>query len=173
MEKGVELILRGMGADLNDPNFTATPRRVARMFEELLTPEKNSWATFPARAADMVVLTGHKVTGLCPHHLQPVEITAHVGYIPNKLTVGLSKLARAVEDSLTRPIMQEELADEVADVLEKRLEPKGCGVILSGVHGCMRHRGVKTDGVVVTSVMRGVFLLNPTARMEFMQLVGR
>jgi GTP cyclohydrolase I len=173
MKKGVTLLLEGMGADLSDPNFTETPDRVAKMFREMLTPQPSRWNAFPAENSDLVLLRGHKVVGLCPHHLLPVEYTCHVGYIPNKLTVGLSKLARVIEHQLVRPILQEDLAHDVAHSLNHQLEPKGVGVVISGVHGCMRFRGVETEGDVVVSVMTGVLLLNPSARMEFFQLIGR
>lgn len=173
MSRGVKLLLEGMGCDLDDPNYKGTPERVARMFTEMLTPEPNNWATFPSRSSDLVVLRNHKVVAICPHHLQPVEIKCFVGYIPHKKTLGISKLARVVEEQLVSPILQEDLAAAVADALERNLEPKGCGVILSGVHGCMRYRGVESDGDVVTDVMKGIFLLNPAARMEFLHIVGR
>jgi GTP cyclohydrolase I len=173
MARGISLLLNGMDVDVEDANFKGTPERVAKMYVEMLTPPQNNWTTFPARSADLIVLRGHKVIALCPHHLMPVELTCYVGYIPHKITIGLSKLARVVEQHLTMPIMQEDLADRIADSLNDKLEPKGCGVILSGVHGCMRFRGVESDGDVVTSVMRGVLLLNPTARSEFLQIVGR
>lgn len=173
MAQGVELILKGMGLDLTDPNYKGTPRRVAKAYAEMLRPAPSNWSTFPAASSDLVLLRGHKVIGLCPHHLQPVEFTCHVGYIPNELTVGLSKLARVVEHQLVAPIMQEDLAHDVANALNEKLKPKGVAVVISGVHGCMRFRGVRTDGDIVVSVMKGVLLLNPAARAEFMQLVGR
>lgn len=173
MEKGVLFLLQGMGVDITDPNFRATPYRVAKLYKEMLTPARNNWRTFPATNSDLIVLRGHKVIAICPHHLQPVVLTCHVGYIPAKKTLGLSKLARAVEEHLTKPMLQEDLANVVADTLHRRLEPKGVGVVLSGQHGCMVFRGVKSDGDVVTSVMRGVLLLNPMARGEFLQLIGR
>jgi GTP cyclohydrolase I len=173
MEAGVRQLLEGMEMDLSDPNFEDTPRRVAKMYAELLTPGHNSWTVFPTTKSDLVLLRGHQVTIVCPHHLAPATIRCHIAYIPTKKTLGLSKLARAVEQFLTRPILQEELAEVVADVLEEKLEPKGVAVILAGRHGCMIHRGVKSDGDVVTSVVRGVFLLNPAARAELFQLVGR
>jgi len=173
MESGVKLLLEGMGADLQDPNYEGTPQRVARMYQEMLTPQKNNWKTFPATDSDLIVLRGHKVVALCPHHLLPAVITCHVGYIPNKKTLGLSKLARAVEEHLRMPILQEDLAEAVAHTLEERLDPKGTGVVLAGRHGCMTFRGVESDGDVVISAMKGVLLLNPTARGEFLQIVGR
>lgn len=173
MERGIQLLLDGMGVEADDPNYTGTPNRVARMYVELLTPEKNSWRTFPAHTSDLIVMRGHKVVALCPHHLMPVVFRCHVGYIPNKKTLGLSKLARAVEEHLRMPVLQEDLAEAVVRTLEERLDPKGCGVVIAGVHGCMSFRGVETEGDVVVSAMKGVLLLNPTARGEFLQIIGR
>ena len=173
MERGVTLILKGMGLDLADPNYKDTPKRVAKMFEEMLTPAESRWAAFPAQQNDFIILRNHKVVALCPHHLQPVEIVANVGYLPNKHVVGLSKLARVVEVQLDKPMLQEDLADAIVNSLEAKIRPKGVGVVLVGVHGCMRYRGVESLGDVVTSVMRGVLLLNPVARAEFLQLIGR
>lgn len=173
MEQGIRLLLQGMGVDLCDPNFAGTPSRVARMYVEMLSPKANNWTTFPARTADLVILRGHRVVAICPHHLQPVELRCCVGYIPNKKTIGLSKLARVVEEQLTKPMLQEDLAAAVALALDEKLEPKGVGVVLAGTHGCMRYRGIRSSGDVITSVMRGVLLLNAAARAEFLQLVGK
>jgi GTP cyclohydrolase I len=176
MEEGIKLLLTGMlngNSWQTDPNFMDTPRRVSKMFMEMLSPQENNWTAFPAQSADMVVLRNHKVIALCPHHLQPVEVKCFIGYIPNKTTIGLSKLARVVEQFLTIPIMQEDLANAVANELNTRLDPRGVGVVLSGIHGCMRFRGVESDGDVVTSVMKGQLLLNPAAREEFFHIIGR
>lgn len=176
LRRGAKLLLLGMGVDLSDENFKDTPKRVAKMYEEMLTPDTNNWAVFdsPSTASNgMVILRGHKVFALCPHHLLPVELRAYVAYIPNDKVLGLSKLARVVEQSLTRPIMQETLGEEVATTLVKELAPKGVAVVLAGTHGCMRYRGVETTGDVVTSSMRGLFLHSPAAREEFLALVGR
>lgn len=173
MREGVAELLGGMGVDANDPNFLETPQRVARMFAEFMAPKAMEWKTFPARSADLVLLRGHRAVGLCPHHLQPVEYTCAVGYIPHEKTVGLSKLARAVDAQLSKPMLHEDLADAVADSIERALRPIGVGVVLAGVHGCMRFRGVRSLGDVVVSVMRGTLLVNSSARAEFMQVVGR
>lgn len=173
MEAGVKLILQGMGVDLEDSNFRDTPRRVAKLYEKMLSPNANNWTTFPSPTKGMIVLRGHKVYALCPHHLLPVELRAYVAYIPNERVLGLSKLARAVEQHLTKPIMQEELGDAVADTLEERLQPQGVAVVLAGEHGCMKYRGVLTDGDVATSHMRGLFLHAPQTRAEFEHLIGR
>jgi len=176
MEEAVAALLDGM-LETSDwrnwDDFRDTPRRVAKMYREILTPQPNNWTTFDAEQSDMIILRGHRVVALCPHHLLPVEMKAYVGYIPNKKQLGLSKLARVVESQLTMPMTQERLAHRVVDALESALEPKGVGVVLTGVHGCMKFRGVETDGDVASSVMKGVLLLNPSARAEFFSLIGR
>jgi GTP cyclohydrolase I len=78
-----------------------------------------------------------------------------------------------VEVQLDMPIMQEDLAHDIANALDEKLQPKGVGVVITGIHGCMRFRGVMSDGDVVVSAMKGILLLNPAARSEFLQLIGR
>lgn len=173
IEQGVRLVLQGMGVDLTDSNFRDTPKRVARLYKEMLTPQKNNWASFPSPTGGMIILRGHRVFAICPHHLQVVELKAFVAYIPNKKVLGLSKLARVVEQHLTIPIMQETLGDLVAESLNDQINPQGVAVVLAGKHGCMRYRGIETDGDVVTSAMRGLFLHGQAAREEFLQLIGR
>jgi GTP cyclohydrolase I len=173
IEAGVRLILKGIGADLTDRNFKDTPKRVAKLYKELLTPNKNNFRTFPEEHDSMIVLRNHEIHGICPHHLLPVVMWVSVGYIPDGRVLGLSKLARAAEVHLTQPVMQETLSDLIADGLDDRLRPKGVAVIIRGIHGCMRHRGVRTAGDVVTSAVRGVYLTNPSARDEFMRIVGK
>ena len=176
IEAGVELILDEIaGADWQeDPNFKDTPARVGKLFRELLTPQDNNWATFPGAEYDEVILLrGHRLVGLCPHHLLPVVMKAYIAYIPNKAVLGLSKLARVAEQFLTRPIMQEELTRQICDELWTQLDPKGVGVVVVGTHGCMQLRGVETTGDVVTSTMKGVFLLNAAARQELLMLIGK
>lgn len=172
MERGVALLLTGMGVDLNDSNFKGTAKRVARLYKEMLTPHKNNWATFPSPSKGIICLRGHRVFAICPHHLMPVELRAYVAYIPKDKVLGLSKLARVVEQHLTKPIMQEELGDLVANSLEETLLCQGVAVVLAGTHGCMRFRGIETTGDVVTSALRGLFLHSEPARSEFFNLIG-
>jgi GTP cyclohydrolase I len=173
MERGIVLLLEGMGCDLKSANYKDTPRRVAKMYKELFTPPRNNLRTFPEKHNGLVLLREHRAFGVCPHHLLPFEMRVHVGYIPDRKVLGLSKLARLVEGQLTAPILQEVLTDRIAEDLFSRTQAKGAGCVISGQHGCMRCRGVKTTGDVVTSSMHGVFLLNPTAREEFLRLIGR
>lgn len=173
MEQGVRLLLKGMDCDLKDPNFAETPQRVAKMYLELLTPTKNNFKDFPQAHGSLVLLRGHELFGICPHHLLPFKMRAYLGYIPNKRVLGLSKLARLLEEHRTKPVLQEAFTDNVAHDLFTRTDARGSGCIIVGQHGCMQCRGVKTTGDVVTSSMHGVFLLNPTAREEFLRLIGR
>jgi GTP cyclohydrolase I len=171
IEEATRLFLEGIGQDPNDPNFRDTPKRVARLWKELLSPKRVKYTTFPDSYGSMVILRGHKVHGVCPHHLLPVEMSVYVGYIPNAKVLGLSKLARVAEEQLNAPITQETFTNRIAERLAV-LDPKGIAVVVSGRHGCMRHRGVRTNADVITSAMQGVYLTNPTARQEFLQLVG-
>lgn len=173
MERGVKLLLEGMDCDIKDPNYIDTPRRVAKMYTELFTPPPNNLATFPSEHNGLVLLRGHRLFGVCPHHLLPFEMRVHIGYIPNKKVLGLSKLARLAEEHLKGPILQERYTDDVAYDLFKRTEAKGAGMVVAAEHGCMQCRGVRTTGDVVTSSMHGVFLLFEAPRHEFMTLIGR
>ena len=172
IEDATKLLLEGLGQDPKDVNFKDTPRRVYRLWRELLGPKRVTYTTFPSSHRSMVVLRGHRIHGVCPHHLLPVEMFVYVGYIPDKKVLGLSKLARVAEEQLVAPITQEALTDSVAARLEEVLSPKGVAVVISGRHGCMRHRGVRTEADIVTSSMSGVFMTNPPAREEFMRLTG-
>jgi GTP cyclohydrolase I len=173
MEQGTTLLLRGMGVDLNDEHFKDTPARVAKMYEEMLTPHTNSMTTFETKHNNMIVLRGHRTFLLCPHHLQVAEVRASVAYISKRKILGLSKLARAVDQYLTKPITQEELCNAIADGLDRELDPQGVAVVLVGAHNCMRARGVRTEADVVTSSLRGLFLHSAAAREEFFQVIGR
>jgi GTP cyclohydrolase I len=173
IERGVRLLLEGLELDLSDRNLVGTPRRVARMYAEFFSPKKNNFATFPETHSNMIILRGHEIVGVCPHHLLPVRMRVYIAYIPNKRVLGLSKLARCIEGHLTRPVLQETLTDDIAQDLQLRLDPKGVGCVVVGMHGCMRDRGVHTSGDVVTSSMTGVFFTNSPTRDEFLRLIGR
>ena len=171
--RGVELMLDGFGVDRKDPNYADTPRRVAKLYKELFTPPHNNMAVFPEKHDNMIILRGHEAVGVCPHHLLPVRFKVWLGYVPDKHVLGLSKLGRIIHDQLTGPVLQEAFTEQIADAMQKQLAPRGVAVVVSGAHGCMQLRGLHTQADVVTSSMRGVFLLNPPAREEFLRLVGR
>src|SRR5262245_47118683 len=141
MEAGVRLLLKGMGCDLKDANFVDTPNRVARMYEEILTPPTITLRDFPSNYDSLVLLRNHRVFGVCPHHLLPFKMRAYLGYLPHKRVLGLSKLARLLELHRARPILQEEYTATVAADLFHRTEARGAACIVAAKHGCMQCRG--------------------------------
>ena len=130
-------------------------------------------STFNAEGYDGIVLLRNiEFTSMCEHHLQPFRGRAHIGYIPIKRIVGISKLARLLELHARRLQNQERITKGIADDLEKELEPLGAAVIIEASHGCMQCRGVaKQHAIMTTSAMRGVFFDKPEARAELMQLI--
>jgi GTP cyclohydrolase I len=173
--KGLE---QGLGLDLDDVNFTDTPKRVARAYSEifdgLVDTEKRTEqilsSAFPCELKDMVVIAGITAFSMCPHHLLPVEYAVDVGYIPNGHVLGLSKLIRLVNLLARRPVLQETLTVDIVNALEK-IGVKGAMCVIAGIHYCIRMRGAKdTSSKTITSAMRGVFSDMGT-RMEFFKLV--
>jgi GTP cyclohydrolase I len=180
IERGVRLILEGIGEDLTRPGIRDTPTRVARMYEEITSglrsdPTEALQVIFEEGHDEMVMVRDIPMYSLCEHHLIPFIGKAHVAYIPNmdgKLT-GLSKLARLVDGLSRRPQVQERLTAEIADAIVKRLDPRGAMVVIEAEHLCMSMRGVRKPGAVtVTSAVRGQFRDVMSTRMEAMNLIG-
>jgi GTP cyclohydrolase IA len=175
---GAELAARdllvALGADLDSEHLRETPRRVAKAYAELLSPRPFDATTFPNdEGYDELVIVGEiPFQSLCAHHLLPFQGKAHVAYLPGERLVGLSKLARVVELYARRLQLQERLTTQVADWLDKRLEPRGVGVVLEAEHLCMSLRGVQTVGAkTVTSALRGLVRDDPRTRQEFLSLI--
>jgi GTP cyclohydrolase I len=152
-----------------------TPKRVAKMYNELLTPPKFNFTVFSANKYDeMIIEKGIEFFSLCEHHIIPFFGVVHVGYIPNKKIVGISKLSRTVEFFARRLQIQERMTQEIADYLEDKLKPKGVGVIIQARHLCQEMRGVKKrDLITITSALKGVLLTKQKAREEFINLCAR
>jgi len=156
--------------------FKGTSDRLARMYTEFCwTPSdikyevSKQFRVFDQTFDEMLVQKNVHVWTLCPHHLLPCEFRVYMGYIPvGGKVIGLSKLARLADILARRPIMQEEYTSELASLLQEKLSPKGVGVTVFGIHGCMVCRGVKQHAEVVTSVMRGDFLKEGPTRAEFL-----
>jgi GTP cyclohydrolase IA len=166
-------LLAALGLNPDDEGLADTPRRVAHMFAELLTPQPLRPTTFPNDGAygELVVVRDIAFTSLCEHHLLPFRGVAHVGYLPGARIIGLSKLARLVEAFARRPQVQERLTCQVADWLRDHLAPRGVGVVLEAEHLCMSVRGVRAGGSrTVTSALYGLLRENVAARQEFLQL---
>jgi GTP cyclohydrolase I len=166
-------LLSALGADLDDENLAATPRRVAASLAELLTPISFEPTTFPNEGYDeMVVARDIPFHSLCMHHLLPFHGVAHVAYVPGERIIGLSKLARVVEMYARDLQVQERLTVQVADWLQDTLAPRGVGIVLEAEHMCMALRGVcKPGSRTVTSALHGLVRDDPRTRQEFLSLV--
>jgi GTP cyclohydrolase I len=174
IESGVELILQGLGCDLADRNFLDTPNRVARFYQEMFSSKETEWATFPEDFTDFILLRNHRMWSLCPHHLIPVRFDVSLAYIPNGEVLGLSKLARVLDEANTKPLLQERFTMEVIDRVHKICNGvKGCAVFVEGQHGCTLIRGVRSDATFVTYRLDGVFREQPELEERFFQLARR
>lgn len=166
-------LLEAAGVDLNSAETGETPRRIAQMLREMLSPEPVDLTTFPNEGYDELVLARDiPFSSLCAHHLLPFSGVAHVAYIPADRIIGLSKLARIVEFFSRALQVQERLTAQVADCIEERLAPKGVGVVMIADHACMSLRGAKALGAsTVTSAVRGLVRRDERTRAEFFALV--
>ncbi|MBI4261386.1 MAG: GTP cyclohydrolase I FolE [Actinobacteria bacterium] len=181
IERGVRLILEGIGEDPDRPGIAETPRRVAEMYAEVFAGIGHDPAEVVTviRGADhdeMIMVRDIPLTSLCEHHLVPFSGRAHVAYIPNRdgRITGLSKVARLVDLLSKRPQVQERLTTEIAETLDRVLEPRGVFVVIEAEHLCMTMRGVKKPGsTTVTSAVRGRFRSDARTRAEAMSLLRR
>ncbi|MDT7807544.1 MAG: cyclohydrolase [Acidobacteriota bacterium] len=178
IERGVRLILEGIGEDVERPGLQRTPRRVAEMYAELTAGMREDPAEhvkpLPGdRHDEMVIVKDIHFASLCEHHLAPFVGKCHIAYIPKEgRIVGLSKLARLVETFARRLQVQERLASEIADTLFDGLKPVGVMVVMEAEHTCMTIRGVKKPGAItITSAIRGGFRKDPRTRAEAMALI--
>ncbi len=177
IEEGVKLILEGLGKSVRDKDLSKTPKRVALMYEEILggeekDPYKELEVILKQEHDEIILLRDIPLYSLCEHHLLPFIGKAHVAYIPDKRITGLSKIARVVDILSKRLQVQERLTTQIADVIMKKLKPKGVMVVIEAEHLCLSMRGVKKPGTItVTSVVRGVFRKNQKTRQEALNLI--
>ncbi len=179
IEQAVLMILEAIGEDPNREGLVDTPRRVAKMYQEVfdgvsLDPKELLQTCFVEDEHDeMVIVKDISLYSMCEHHLLPFYGKAHIVYIPKGgRIVGLSKLVRVVELISRRPQLQERLTSSVADVITEVLNPKGVVVVVEAEHLCMSIRGVKKPGATtVTSAVRGIFYKNPVSRSEAFSLI--
>lgn len=172
-EKAAGEFLRALGIPLSGENLRATPRRMARAYAELLTPEPFEVTTFPNDEGydELVLARDIPLRSICEHHLLPFTGTACVGYLPGDRILGLSKLARVVEHFACRLQVQQRLTKQVAEWLIEWLEPRGVGVVIRAEHSCMTLRGVHAGGsTTVTSAMLGTLRTDARSRAEFFAL---
>lgn len=177
VKEGVRLLLEGIGEDVTREGLVETPDRIARMYEEIYggmeeDASEHLKKRFHVNNDAMVLEKDITFYSTCEHHLLPFYGKAHIAYIPNSEVVGLSKLARTVEVFARRLQLQEQLTGQIADALEKELNPKGIMVMIEAEHMCMTMRGIKKPGSqTVTIVKRGIFENNQELEDTFFRML--
>ena len=178
IEKGVRLIIEGIGEDPDRPGLKSTPARVAEMYAEIFSGIGADTARILQPMAgethdEMVMIRDIPFYSVCEHHLLPFFGKAHIAYVPGAgKIVGISSLAKALEVFAKRPQVQERLTTQFADLIVSRLKPRGAMVVIDAEHLCMSMRGVKKPGSrVVTSAVRGIFRTKESTRMEMLALL--
>jgi GTP cyclohydrolase I len=180
VEEAVDSMLRALGEDPEREGLRNTPKRVARMYCELLSgyhtdPDRLvNDALFNVSYDEMVIVRDIEFYSLCEHHMLPIMGRAHVAYIPDGKVLGLSKIPRIVDMYARRLQVQERMTRQIADFLSELLEPKGVAVVVEALHLCMSMRGIKKqDARMTTSAMHGGFRTNVATRQEFLDNISR
>lgn len=178
-EKAVRELLLACGEDPDREGLQETPARVARAYQEMFAglysePDSVLDRTFEEAHEELVLVTDIPMYSTCEHHLVPFHGVAHVGYIPNVQgrVTGLSKLARLVDLYAKRPQVQERLTSQIADAMNRRLEPRGVIVVVEAEHLCMAMRGIRKPGArTTTSAVRGLLKTSASSRAEALDLI--
>ena len=178
-EAAVRTMLAWTGDNPDREGLVETPKRVVRAYEQFfagyeMDPKEVLSKVFEEVEGydEMVIVNDIRVESHCEHHIVPILGKAHVGYLPNKRIVGISKLARVVDIFGKRLQTQEVMTAQIANVINEVLEPKGVAVVMNAKHQCMTTRGVhKPESSTITSTMLGAFRENPDTRAEFMNLI--
>ena len=180
IEAAAREILLAVGEDPDREGLVETPRRVADMYAEVFSgleedPHKHLKIFTESHHDEMVTVRDIPLYSMCEHHLMPFTGVAHIAYIPKDgKVIGLSKLARIVNCYARRPQLQERLTAQVADFLQKELEPQGVAVIIEAEHLCMTMRGAKAAGArTQTSALRGLMKSDVRTRAEALSLLTR
>jgi len=180
-EAAVRTLIRWAGDDPTREGLIDTPNRVVRAWEDFFAGYEQDPIDVLSRTFEevdgydeIVLMRDIRVESHCEHHIVPIIGKAHVAYLPNHRVVGISKLARVVEIYSKRMQVQETMTAQVANAIEKVLEPRGVAVYIEAQHQCMTTRGVHMPGVdTVTTSMRGAFRTDPILRQEFFTLIGK
>jgi GTP cyclohydrolase IA len=167
-------LLEAIGEDVTRPGIAETPRRFADWWREFIEYEPGNLGTsFESVSTNqMVVVSGMRVWSVCEHHLLPFWCDVSIGYIARDKVLGLSKFARIAHKYAHRPQIQERLVHQIADEVQSLSDSEDVAVLASGEHLCMTMRGIKTPAKMKSSVMRGAFYWNQSARAEFLQLIA-
>jgi GTP cyclohydrolase I len=175
--RAVREILIAIGEDPDREGLCETPARVARMYAEIfgglhVEPRRHLRKFFTETCDEVVLVRDISFNSICEHHLLPFIGKAHVAYLPGDRVIGLSKLARVVEEFARRPQVQERMTEDIANLLVEELHAKGVAVVIEAEHTCMTVRGIRKPGAVcVTSAMKGCFRTKASTRAELMTLI--
>jgi GTP cyclohydrolase IA len=179
-EESVARLLKSLGENPEREGLQNTPRRVARMYSELLAGYQVdpaamiNGALFDVKYDEMVIVRDIEFYSLCEHHMLPFMGRVHVAYIPDGKVLGLSKIPRVVDMYARRLQVQERMTRQIADFLRDLLKPQGVAVVVEALHLCMMMRGVKKhDARMTTSAMHGAFRANLATREEFLANISR
>ena len=178
-EEAVRTLLRWAGEDPSREGLLDTPRRVAEAYGDWFSgyqddPRAYLERTFEEVAGydEMIVLRDIEYESHCEHHMAPIIGKVHIGYLPDGKVVGISKLARVVEAYARRFQVQEKMTAQIANCIQRALNPRGVGVVVVGAHECMTTRGIHKRGVsMVTSKMLGGFRDDARTRAEFLRFI--
>lgn len=180
IEAAFKMILEALGEDPDREGLAQTPKRIARMYEEIFAginsdPKDFLDVSFTEYHDELVLIKNIPMYSMCEHHFLPFYGVAHVAYIPKGgKVVGISKLARVVDSYSHRPQLQERLTSQIADCIFETLKPMGVGVVIQAEHMCMTMRGIKKPGsLTVTSAVRGIFETRPETRAELLSLIQK
>ena len=178
-EDAVRTLIKWAGDDPTREGLLGTPARVVRAYEEWFSGYFEDARDYLQRTFkeiggydEMVVLRDIRFESHCEHHMAPIIGRVHIGYLPRKRVVGISKLARLVDVYAKRMQVQEKMTAEIAACLNSVLKPSGVAVVVEGAHECMTTRGIhKSDVTMVTSRMLGVFRTSEKTRQEFLSAI--
>lgn len=177
IERAVREILIAVGEDPDREGLLETPARVARMYAEVFAglhkdPAIHLKRVFTENYDEIVLVRDIEFHSMCEHHLLPFFGRAHVAYLPNGKVVGLSKIARVVDEVARRPQVQERMTETIANMMEDALGARGVAVMIESTHSCMTMRGIrKGNASCTTSAMRGVFRENLSSRAEILGMI--
>src|SRR5262247_2765605 len=179
-EAAVRTLIRWAGDNPDREGLLGTPDRVVRSYEEFFggydeDPAEMLQRTFEEVEGydEVVMLRDIRLESHCEHHMVPIIGKVHIGYLPDRRVVGISKLARVVDAYAFRLQIQEKLTAQIANTLQEVLQPRGVAVVIEAAHQCMTTRGVhKSDVVMVTSRMLGAFRDDPLSRREVLAMIG-
>ena len=179
-EEAVKTLIRYIGEDPEREGLLETPKRVIKSFNEFYAGYSQDPEIFLSKTFediegynDIVMLKNINFESHCEHHMVPIIGRASIGYYPDKRVVGISKLARVLDLYAKRLQTQETMTAQIADTIDRVLQPRGVAVVIDAEHQCMSSRGVHKHGSsTITSRMLGVFRDNQKSRMEFMTLIS-